>query len=442
MNVDKAEVDGGVLVGHGLLIPTSLLLEKKITIDEGRLLDFGALMNSLVLHDKLVTLPATIPDHILQSGLYRYLRERGLLTELKISYDEFEVNQKAEMMDLFRETSIPKKGGANDQENFLEDGNYDDSFKEEANIVLGDLRYAYKYIEKWDDEKKYKKNEVKILQERSRLVKAIITSKHDDWITTGQSNLLLGSTEEGIRLHSLRTAAYWEISGMRRIPFMPDFLRIPIIAGYNQRLSQSIRIFLQNRIDSINRKEKEDTPQFIETMTIPLPAITSKFLSIYNEKRQELPETLDALREEFGEHRKVIVDWEERLRKASPEEKQKVWKEISSSIESLKSGNEGEIIVNAALGVVEDLNNLLLSKSLKLDNAAMLVRSVIKIFKRFFDRRNINYYYTGMKEANKIMDQHDLLEETFDSSLKTETQRQRFVKLATCLNELTTRPSV
>lgn len=436
MNVTKAEVDGGVLVGHGLLLPTSLFLEKKLAIDEGRLLDFGALLNSLVLHDKLVTLPATIPNHILQSGLYRYLRERGLLTVLKISYDEFEVNQRAEMMDLFRVTSIPKDGVANDPENLLEDGNDNDSFKEEANIVLGDLRYAYKYIEKWDEEK-YKKNEEKILLKRSRLIEAIITSKHEDWITTGASNPLLGSTEEGMRLHSLRTAVYWEISGMCRIPFMPDFLRIPIITGYNQRLSQSIRIILQNKIDSLNRKEKEEAPQFIETMTIPLPAIPSKFLNLYKEKQYELSETLDALREEFGEHRKVIVDWEERMRKASPEEEQKVWKEISSSIESLKSRNESEIIANAALDVGEDL----LSGSLKLDTATKLGRQVFTILKRFLARRNINYYYTGMKDANKIKDQYDLLKDTFGSSL-TEIQSQRFVKLATCLNELTTRPLV
>jgi hypothetical protein len=217
---------------------------------------------------------------------------------------------------------------------------------------------------------------------------------------------------------------------------MPDFLRIPIVAGYNLRLSQSIRIFLQNRTDSLNGKENEDAPQFVESITIPLPAITSKFPDMYNQKR-ELPETLDSLREEFREHRKVIVDWEKRMRRASLEEERKIRKEISSRIESLGSGNEAEIILN----VVHIGEEFLTSGSFRPDTVAVLVSEGFKTFKRLLGRRNINYYYTGMKETNKIRNQHDLLNVTFGSSL-TERQSQRFAKLAIYLNELITRPLV
>ena len=217
---------------------------------------------------------------------------------------------------------------------------------------------------------------------------------------------------------------------------MPDFLRIPLVAGYSQRLSQSIRIFLQTSADSLNRKEIEGAQQVTETRTIPLPAITSKFLVLYNEKR-ELSETLDALREEFREHRKAIVDWEQRMRESSLKEQRKVSKEISSSIESLKSVNETEIILNIDYMVGKDF----LTSGSWLDTAATVVKEVYKMLKRQFDRRHVIYYYTSMKEANKIKDQPDLLKDTFGSQL-TQGQSQRFIKLATRLNELTQLPKI
>lgn len=53
--------EGDLLIGHNLLITPALLLEKQLRLDEGRLLDFCTLVNALVLHDRIMTLPAQIP---------------------------------------------------------------------------------------------------------------------------------------------------------------------------------------------------------------------------------------------------------------------------------------------------------------------------------------------------------------------------------------------
>jgi hypothetical protein len=47
--IHKSDVKegGDILVGHGLILTPSLLLDKKLSLDEGRLLDFCTLVNAL-----------------------------------------------------------------------------------------------------------------------------------------------------------------------------------------------------------------------------------------------------------------------------------------------------------------------------------------------------------------------------------------------------------
>lgn len=58
-------------------------------------------------------------------------------------------------------------------------------------------------------------------------------------------------------LHFLRTAGYWEICGKLNLAFLPDFIRIPIISGYNTRLRQSLRTFVNAKVNEFVRSELE-----------------------------------------------------------------------------------------------------------------------------------------------------------------------------------------
>ena len=72
---------GDILIGYRLLITSALLLDKKIRLDEGRLLDFCTLVNAITLYDRLVVLPALLPNEIRESALYSFLVKENILYE-------------------------------------------------------------------------------------------------------------------------------------------------------------------------------------------------------------------------------------------------------------------------------------------------------------------------------------------------------------------------
>jgi hypothetical protein len=84
-------------------------------------------------------------------------------------------------------------------------------------------------------------------------------------------------------------------------------MRIPILAGYNDRQRQSLRMFIATKVDQIVRKELEDTMSVAAPMQIPMPNVVSNFLYKYSTYRLE--ETLDDMRETFAEERKTIIGW-------------------------------------------------------------------------------------------------------------------------------------
>jgi hypothetical protein len=417
MSLTQDVKEGSILVGHGLLLPSALFLEKKLPIDEGRLLDFGSLLNALVLHDQLVTLPATIPEHILKSNLYSYLEERDLLYTLNISFDEIETNEIKKMMQRYQMK------------------------QEDAETVLGDLRYQdqgnqgkYKYVEKWDLKTLEEKENV-IKDKRSRLIDGILASQHNDLLAADDDrNYLLGSKEEGMRIHSLRTIFYSEISDATMIPFMPDFLRIPILAGYdNLRLYQSYGLNLETTADKDNIKKAEKTRQKTQRITIPIPGVTAKFLKMYNEKR-ELSETIDRLREEFRHKRKFITEVEKKRRgKASEAELEKLGKQMESGEASLISGNEdvGEVVITGLETAEEALGGgMPLGKAGKL--FMMLTKNVKKLYYR---GGRTSYFYSNKQEAYTITNREELLRDTF-RGLLDRSQSRRFLQLAKYLYEL------
>jgi hypothetical protein len=108
LSVQDTEVArGDVLVGQNLLITSALLLEnnnrpakEQISLDAGNLQDFCTLVNAIVAQNRLLTLPAEMPSEVKNSRLYRYLESKGILRELRPSFDKFNVNEKEEIMDL------------------------------------------------------------------------------------------------------------------------------------------------------------------------------------------------------------------------------------------------------------------------------------------------------------------------------------------------------
>src|SRR5438046_1987774 len=92
--------------------------------------------------------------------------------------------------------------------------------------------------------------EDRINLQRSRFIDEVINSSSEDWNRGVPANSVLNNSED-LQLHRLRTAAYWEVSGILSMAFLPDFMRIPIIAGYNARLIQNLRDVIQRSVDRI-----------------------------------------------------------------------------------------------------------------------------------------------------------------------------------------------
>jgi hypothetical protein len=117
---------------------------------------------------------------------------------------------------------------------------------------------------------------------------------------------------QDLRHHLLRTAAYWHVSGISSMAFLPDFMRIPIIARYNRRLRQSLRAFIQSGVDTAVRKELQDALGIATVTAVPIPNAASNFLDKYS--HSSLEDAFEKLRGDFSKHKKAIVDWEKRVR--------------------------------------------------------------------------------------------------------------------------------
>jgi hypothetical protein len=220
MSIKEDEVkDGDILVGHNLLITPAILLEKKKKLDEGNLL----------IHDRVITLRAEIPPSLLSSSLYQYLADRHILYELDFEYEKFGQEEIYELADLFGEAFS----------------------KEELNDVLGTRRLRdYIYQEYTDGNyNEYVVNNPGGEEERAMSIKRNMIV--DEIIRThagGTAKVSERAEDKDLRLHQLRTAAYWEISGQLSLAFLPDFMRIPIISGYNDRIRQSLRTLIQSKV--------------------------------------------------------------------------------------------------------------------------------------------------------------------------------------------------
>jgi hypothetical protein len=399
--------DGDILVGHSLPVTSSLLLERKVKLDEGRFLDFCMLVNALTFHDRLIVLPATVSQEILDSPLYSYLLEKGILWELDFSYRNLLEEHRFEMADLLGD--------------MLSDS--------EVERLLAIITYSKSQFtgSSVSDE-----NHINFL--RSKFIDHVIKIGKSEW--TSQS-YKLPITDQTEKIYRIRTAEYWEASSQLHIPFLPDFMRIPILSGYNIRLRQSIRMFIENSIDSMVRKELEDAAILVSPLIVPIPNATSTFLHRYY-SNGSLEEAFSSMREEFAEDRKWIIAWEEKLRNASNHgfgEMLNIIADIRSSINSTSSTGKTEIAVSIAPGLVDDVMQGFPSPRTSVAAGKALADMIV----RWRRRRRIAYFNNGRKEAEEAENQLELLKFAFGSSL-TPRQIDRFTALTNYLQRLSYPP--
>ena len=264
-------------------------LRRSQRLDEGRLLDFCTLITALPLHDRLITLPARIPSEIEDSRLYKYLKNERILYELDFDYSNFDEQEKFEIEDIMGDTFSEK----------------------EANWVLGNLKQSA-YTENYplSRYKEYSDSYRHMEHQRSDFIDEVIT-KANDWKRGIPPNSVLNNNDEDLWLYRLRTVEYWEISGMTNGAFLPDLLRIPIIAGYGRGIRESIRMLLQMSVDYLSRQKLESLLPLAAPIIIPTPNAVSNFLNSYS-STNSLEESFNYLRKEFAEHKKAIVRWEAR----------------------------------------------------------------------------------------------------------------------------------
>lgn len=422
--------EGDLLIGHNLLITPALLLENKLELDEGRLLDFCTLVNALVLHDRIISLPAEIPDILKESRLYKYLTDRGILHELDFDYSKWGDEERQEMLELVRFEISEQEA--------------DDAMKNMRDYIWKEIITDPKVPPHLHGRNEYEINtpgkEREINQQRAELINSIMNVKKGDNSADAAIALLASAKNEhfyrknpDLRHHLLRTAAYWEVSGMLKTAFLPDFTRIPIIAGYNATLTQTLRTFIQESVDGLIRKELEAALRIASTSVIPIPNAVSNFLDRY--PHSSLEEAFDGLRWEFSEHKKAIVDWEKRVRMTDKKgygDALRVIEEIKASLAALKATDKTEIVVSVAPGVVADF----VGGSLGASAFVGAAKEGLNLIRRWRQRARISFFNTGKNEAARIENQSELLKKVFGRSL-TPRQTERFLRLTDSLQRLT-----
>ena len=423
---------GDILVGHGLLMTPSLLLDKKVPMDEGRLLDFCSLVNVLTLHDRIITLPADIPEDLGRSRLYNYLRDRGILCELNISFEQFTQGEKLEIEELFGSRIT----------------------EQTANLVLGSMYDEYNRsigYSKYDEARTYGSAAPtrSISTQRSKLVDEIIKREPSEWnpgdipgmLEYELSERYMQSAEQRddqLQLHLLRTAGYWEISGKYNLPYLPDFMRIPLISSYNVRLSQSLRMFIGMKVDEMVRRELEAAIQIASPLSVPIPPAVSNFLSKY--LTSDMEEAFDEMREDFQDNRKAVINWEKEIYEAAEgggyQKVLEIRNKINASLKALQSEDTSDMKVTVGAALTGDVVDSFLSGGIPTGGVGTYVEQGINLIRTWRQKTRIQFYTTGLKEAAKLEGYNELLNHAFGTSL-TKRQIDRFLALTASLERLT-----
>jgi hypothetical protein len=319
--------------------------------------------------------------------------------------------------------------------------------KTEADYLLGNLsdqdvnkRFSGYYRSRgavdfnWFDYKHY--NEYKNANEgmakalqRRRFIDSII----DHSLGISSYQYLGPKSDDKHRFHFLRTAIYWVISGKLHLAFVPDFIRIPIIWRYQERIRQSLRMFIARKVDERVRKDLQSAMVIASPMPIPVPNAVFSFLNMYS--ASGLEEAFECMREEFKEERKTIVDWESRIYRTDKTgygEALKVMKEITSSLAALKKADWSEIALFISPGVVTDI----ISGTAGPSTTTSLIREGVNAIRRWTHRARISYFNNAKNEASNMQNQQHLFNNVFGDSLSSR-QINRFLALSKSLDDLT-----
>ncbi len=460
---------GDILVGHTLIAAPALMLEKKVKVDAGGLVDFCTLINALTLHDRLIVLPSRVPRYLQKSKLYRHLIDKNIIYELDISYEDLKQDI-SENVDEIR--------------NLV--GNYDLSWKEIEKIIVNPLNdqkgikitspsldvYPTIYSD-YDKSDEYNIKDKQWTKQRHEFINEIIKHDINTWTIKDYTKMLnpddqdalsrspssifdiasktetLMGNEKQLQFHFLRTVAYWQISSIRRIPFAVDFMRIPLVASYNIRIKQVLRTYLQKVIDMAYKKDLE-TFTSLNACVIPVPPTTMSFIKKYFELGLE--EAVDSLREEFKEHRKDIVEWEENITREdiSINELKKIINDrVETSLKTLGKIDTSQAILS--LDYLDDTEKSLLKKIQEIaenvnDVGVPLdvkgaISSIPAIAMKAIDyalatkrRKKVVYFFNVIKEVNNIVNHKDLFRKAFGRT--NDSVFERFSHLSTSLDKL------
>lgn len=461
---------GDILIGHTLIAAPALMLEKKVKVDAGGLVDFCTLINALTLHDRLIVLPSRVPLYLQKSTLYRHLINKNIIYELDISYEDLKQDI-SENVDEIRD--------------FI--GNYDLSWKEIEKILVNPLNdpdgikitspsldvYPTIYTD-YDHSDEYNTKDKQWTKQRHEFINEIIKHDINTWTLKDYTKMLnpddqdalsrsrssifetapktatLMGNEKQLQFHFLRTAAYWQISSIRRIPFAVDFMRIPLIATYNIRVKQVLRTYMQKVIDMAYRKDLE-TFTTLNACIIPVPPTTMLFIKKYFELGLE--KAVDSLRDEFREHRKDIVEWEENITKEdiSINELKKIINDrVETSLGTLGKVDASQAILS--LDYLDDTEKSFLRKIQEIagnvnDVGVPLdvkgaVSSIPAIAMKAIDyalatrrRKKVVYFFNVLKEVNSIVNHKDLFRKAFGRTVN-DSVLERFSGLSTSLDKL------
>lgn len=172
-----------------------------------------------------------VPHYVQDSALYTYLRKKRILHELQFDYSEFGKQEKREIRDLFGEEFSERQ----------------------LDHVVGDLEYSVYNEFYYYDYQVVNPQDKSDNLDRSRFIDEVINAQERDWYGGVSSNSVLRDNYF-LKLHRLRTLAYWEIAGLLDLSFLSDFMRIPVITGHGRQLRESIRMSIQNSVDHLVKK--------------------------------------------------------------------------------------------------------------------------------------------------------------------------------------------
>jgi hypothetical protein len=461
--ITKDKIDpGDVMVGHHLLIAPALLLEKKLTLNEGSFLDFCTMVNALTLHNRLITLRSTLPPSLEDSKLYRYLIKKNILYEFDVDYEYdpyksiydpnfkfFDEQDRKQISYLLFGREVSDKERVNRDEIFaVATGSiYHDEYVnnldlDEFSIVNPELTSQYEtFITEVINST--------MEDRRGRVSKAVPLSSDPLPVPEKLSSISsvqkerISDFHEMLRLHRLRTAEYWVTAGKLNIPFLPDFMRIPAVAGYQGLLRYAIRYIIQNIFDKIALEEFLATDKLLSSIEIPIPDGVSNFLNKYR-STGSMEESFNYMRETFANYKNQIIQWEDQvynIRGVSRMEKLEVLKEIKSTMSSsLQQIGIDFTEIGASL-----IDNILL-ESLSghmpvVPGSQPILKLAVDYFKASVAKKKIWYFLWGRNEAANIENQHEMLKYAFGASLD-ETQINRFLQLTNSLYMLSKRPKV